>query len=82
MGRYSAKEAGMLTLSTHVEENLELSDKISSVEFSFVLGEKSCFFFLNRFMSYSFHMVNDITMIPIYVNIYCVPGAFSALIFF
>lgn len=80
MGRSSAKEAGMLTLSTHVEENLELSDEISSVEFSFVLDEKS--FFLNRFMSYSFHMVNDITLIPIYVNIYCVPGAFSALIFF
>ena len=80
MGRSSAKEAGMLTLSTHVEENLELSDEISSVEFSFVLDEKS--FFLNRFMSYSFHMVNDITLIRIYVNIYCVPGAFSALIFF
>ena len=80
MGRSSAKEAGMLTLSTQVEENLELSDEISSVEFSFVLDEKS--FFLNRFMSYSFHMVNDITLIPIYVNIYCVPGAFSALIFF
>ena len=51
----------MLTLSTHVEENLELSDEISSVEFSFVLDEKS--FFLNRFMSYSFHMVNDITIL-------------------